>query len=271
MSDSTGNVRGLSDELQHQSSAALSAAVQCQGGIEQGGSFTQNLEPVMAFLWGGVGPADAVVFDVQGHLTEAIGFQADLGPGGLSVSFDIDQRFTDQTDQMNFFMSAQFEAVHALCQKNFEAATSRSFFHHVFQSFGKWGLSGAETEGREQFTQFTVGAVQPRFEFGDGGLEFGGELWIETALQQGNLNLEIGQGLCQGVMQFASDDGALLVNGQAMAFLGAARIGQSGGDMARQGLQDTGLPGEQGVPGFDLERHDPLPLSSSGEWDADQA
>lgn len=163
--------------------------------------------------------ADAIVLDGDAHLAVGLAAQAHPGPLRLRMANHVGERLADDLQDVDFLVGAQRHVLQAVVQFDRHLAALAELGHGVPQRGFQARLVEAEAEGGEQFAQLPVGAVEAFAQFVEGVLDLlRRRLALEQGAQAADLDLQVGQRLCQRIVQFAGDGAALGEQGQA-AFL----------------------------------------------------
>src|SRR5690606_13095939 len=201
--------------------------------------------------------ADAVVIDTHTYLVVAGVFERDYGAPRPGVVHDVGQRFSNQLQNVDFFVRRELHADQMIVQRNLDAAAIFKLPHSLLERRGKAPTVHSQTEGGQQLTQLTIRIAQSRFQFLDHWLYLLARgLLVEQRLQPRDLDLLIRQRLRKRIVQFARNDGAFFQQRQAMSFLMAPSQSERGANVITDGRQQLGLPGRQGAALRQFERHD---------------
>ncbi len=187
--------------------------------------------------------ADAIVLDGDAHLAVGLAAQAHPGPLRLRMANHVGKRLADDLQDVDFLVGAQRHVLQAVVQFDRHLAALAELGHGVPQRGFQARLVEAEAEGGEQFAQLPVGAVEAFAQFVEGVLDLlRRRLALEQGAQAADLDLQVGQRLCQRVVQFAGDGAALGEQGQAAFLFLLQGQGEGAGDVVAEGLDQLLLP-----------------------------
>ncbi len=155
----------------------------------------------------------------------------------------VGERLADDLQDVDFLVGAQRHVLQAVVQFDRHLAALAELGHGVPQRGFQARLVEAEAEGGEQFAQLPVGAVEAFAQFVEGVLDLlRRRLALEQGAQAADLDLQVGQRLCQRIVQFAGDGAALGEQGQAAFLFLLQGQGEGAGDVVAEGLDQLLLP-----------------------------
>lgn len=191
--------------------------------------------------------AAAIVLDRQ---AQGFAVLAQLQPDifRVGVAQAVGKRLAGDLQQVDLLAGRQLESQAVELQVHLEIAATGELLGGRFELAHQPGIVDLQAEGGQQFAQLAVGIVHPFAQFGGDVLQ--GAHRFATAhqgLHAADLQLHVGQGLGQGVVELAGDDRALLEQQQAMVLFALALERQRGADQVGQGLDQFGFPGLRGM------------------------